>query len=71
MQQVSLHIRIVHFVTELLAAYMVPDKLMHLAVMTGSQRWVYLPNSSMAATVRLPSGRIKRRLRISLFRSVP
>ena len=26
MQQVSLHIRIVHFVTELLAAYMVPDK---------------------------------------------
>lgn len=26
MQQVSFHIRIVHFVSELLAAYMVPDK---------------------------------------------
>ena len=44
---------------------------MHFAVMTGNQRWVYLPNSNMAATVRLPSGRIKRKLRISLLRSCP
>lgn len=42
---------------------------MHLAVIIGNQRWVYLPKSNIAATVILPSGRISRRLR-SNFKSV-
>ena len=37
----------------------------------GIQRWVYLPNRSMAATVSVPSGRINRRLRRIFSQSCP
>ena len=50
---------------------LLPAKQMHLAVIIGIQRWVYLPNRSMAATVSVPSGRINRRLRSIFSQSCP
>lgn len=50
---------------------LLPTKQMHFAVIAGSQRWVYLPNSNIAATVIFPSGRMKRRLRSSFSPSCP
>ena len=50
---------------------LLPTKQIHFAVMAGSQRWVYLPNSNIAATVIFPSGRMKRRLRSSFSPSCP
>lgn len=71
MKQISLHICIIHLVTETLLPMLLPAKQIHLAVIIGIQRWVYLPNRSMAATVSEPSGRINRRLRRIFSQSCP